>query len=363
MIDRRLLKNFDWVLLFITLLLCTIGLVQIYSATFDPTGAIKNLALKQLYWILIGLTMAFCVISIDYHRLAQWGPLFYFIDIATLVYILMRGRAHTTVSRWIYIWGINVQPSEFMKVILILLLAQLLKSKKLGEIGLKEGIICSFLTLAPLFLIMKQPDLGTSILLIPILLTTMFIGGISVKWLLRLVGLGVCVCPILWFRLKTYQKRRILGFINPNLDPLGAGYQVIQSNIAVGSGGAWGKGFMSGTQCQLKFLPVHHTDFIFSVLAEEWGFMGAIFALILFIFLIFRGIDIAAKAKDKLGTIISLTIVVSISLHIIINIFMVIGLLPIVGIPLPFLSYGGSAMISNFISIALLLNIQMRRFD
>jgi len=363
MIDRRLLKNFDWVLLFDALLLCAIGLIQIYSATFDSTGNTNNLALKQSYWVLIGMAIAFLVISIDYHRLAQWSPLFFLMDISTLIYILMRGGNYGTVSRWIHIGRINIQPSEFMKVILILILAQLLKSKKAGEIGLKEGIVCSILTLVPLILIMKQPDLGTSILLIPIFLTTMFIGGISFNWLLRLFGLGIVVCPILWFRLKTYQKRRILGFINPNLDPLGAGYQAIQSNIAVGSGGAWGKGFMSGTQCQLKFLPVHHTDFIFSVLAEEWGFMGALFVLILFIFLIFRGIDIAAKAKDKLGTIISLAIVVSISLHIIINICMVIGLLPIVGIPLPFLSYGGSAMICNFISIALLLNIQMRRFD
>jgi len=169
--------------------------------------------------------------------------------------------------------------------------------------------------------------------------------------------------PFIWLGLKDYQKKRILSFINPNLDPMGAGYQVTQSKIAVGSGGLWGKGFLRGTQCRLKFIPQHHTDFIFSLLAEEWGFLGAILTLGIFLFVLLKGLDICANAKDRLGTILSYSVVVTLTLHIIINIGMVIGIMPVTGLPLPFISYGGSAMVGNLLAIGLLQNITMRRFD
>ncbi|MBN2373341.1 rod shape-determining protein RodA [bacterium] len=362
MIDRRLLINFDWLLLLTVLLICSIGIVLIYSATSAPHSQIRQgLHLKQAYWIGIGLVVMLLIISIDYHLLARWSPFLYILNLSTLGYILYTGNAG--VERWIRCFGMNLQPSEFTKLCIILLLAQFFKDKKPSEIGFKECIFAFALTFMPFIMILKQPDLGTALLLIPILFAILFISGIRVRWLFGIMFAGLTISPVLWFVLKPYQKNRILSFINPNLDPLGAGYQVIQSKIAVGSGGILGQGLLRGTQCRLKFIPQHHTDFIFSLLAEEFGFIGSFITLALFLFLILKGLDICANSKDRLGTILSYSIVISLLFHIVVNAGMVIGIMPVTGIPLPFISYGGSAMAGNFLAIGLLLNIKMRRFD
>lgn len=362
MIDRRLLFNFDWFLLLITLLLCTTGVLLIFSAASGPYTQIKQgLHLKQIYWIVVALVAMLLVISIDYHELARWGICFYLLNCATLLYVLYTGSGK--VHRWIRLFGLNIQPSEFTKLCLILFLAQLFKDKKYGQISLKETAFAFIIVIIPTFMILKQPDLGTAILLIPLFVALLFISGFRLNWLLEAFGAGVIASPFLWFGLKPYQKSRILSFINPNLDPLGSGYQVIQSKIAVGSGGIWGRGFLCGTQCHLKFIPQHHTDFIFSLLAEEWGFWGGCLTIVLFLFLILKGLDICTHAKDRLGMIIAYTVVLILGFHIFINIGMVIGMMPVTGLPLPFISYGGSAMVGNFMAIGLLLNIKMRRFD
>jgi rod shape determining protein RodA len=363
MIDRRLLVNFDWLLLLATIILCIIGVLLIYSATSGPYTEVKQgLYLKQIYWIFVGLIIMILIISIDYHHLARWSPVLYIFNLLTLVYVLYASGSN--VKRWIRFLGMNVQPSEFTKFCLILLLAQLFKEKKYRDISMKSFIFAFVLTLIPTFMILKQPDLGTSILLIPLLLAILYISGFRISWLLGIIGIGMGIGPpFLWLGLKPYQKNRILSFINPNLDPLGAGYQVTQSKIAVGSGGLWGQGFLCGTQCRLKFIPQHHTDFIFSLLAEEWGLLGSLLVIGIFLFLLLKGLDICVNAKDRLGIIISYSVVVTLALHIIINIGMVIGIMPVTGIPLPFISYGGSAMVGNLIAIGLLQNIKMRRFD
>ena len=363
MIDRRLLVNFDWLLLLASIILCTIGVFLIYSATSGPYAEVKQgLYIKQIYWIFIGLIAMLLVIRIDYHQLARWSPVLYFFNLLILGYVLYTKTGG--VKRWIRLLGMNVQPSEFTKFCLILLLAQLLKEKKSRDISIKSFIFAFILTLVPTFMILKQPDLGTAILLIPILLAILYISGMRTSWLLGVIGLGMGIGPpFLWLGLKSYQKNRILSFIKPNLDPLGAGYQVTQSKIAVGSGGLWGQGFLCGTQCRLKFIPQHHTDFIFSLLAEEWGLLGSLLTIGTFLFLLLKGFDICSNAKDRLGTIISYAVVITFALHIIINIGMVIGIMPVTGIPLPFISYGGSAMMGNLIAVGLLQNIKMRRFD
>ena len=364
MIDRRLLVNFDWILLLVTILLSGIGVLLIYSATSGPFSEVRQgLYIKQIYWIFIGLIAMLFVLSIDYHHLARWSPVLYILNLLSLVYVLYYTRGRS-VQRWIRILGMNIQPSEFTKFCLILLLAYFFKEKKFRDISIKGFVFACILTIIPTLLILKQPDLGTAVLLIPLLLALLYVSGISISWLLGIIGIGIGLGPpILWFGLKPYQKNRILSFINPNLDPLGAGYQVTQSKIAVGSGGLWGQGFQCGTQCRLKFIPQHHTDFIFSLLAEEWGLLGSILTLGLFLFLLLKGLDICANAKDRLGVIISYSIVVTLAFHIIINVGMVIGIMPVTGLPLPFISYGGSAMMGNFIAIGLLQNIKMRRFD
>jgi rod shape determining protein RodA len=355
--------NFDWTLLLFVILLCGIGILLIYSATSGPYSEVKRgLYIKQIYWILFGLIAMLLVMSIDYRQLARWSPLFYVFNLLMLGYVLYTSSSN--VKRWIRFGGINIQPSEFTKLCIILLLAQFFKEKKLSDISLKNLLWASVLTLIPIFLILKQPDLGTAVILVPILLALFYIAGFRVRWLLMIIGIGTGLGPpFLWLGLKSYQKNRILSFINPNLDPLGAGYQVTQSKIAVGSGGLWGHGFLCGTQCRLKFIPQHHTDFIFSLLAEEWGLLGSIIMLGLFLFFLLKGFDICAHAKDRLGMIISYSILVSIALHIIINVGMVIGIMPVTGIPLPFVSYGGSAIVGNFIAVGLLQNIAMRRFE
>lgn len=363
MIDRRLFVNFDWLLLLFAILLCAVGVLLIYSATSGPFSEVRQgLHMKQITWIVIGLIGMLLIMSIDYHHLARWSPLLYLLNLLPLFYLVsIRGKG---VQRWIRLFGMNIQPSEFTKLCLILLLAQLFKERKYRDMTLKGLFVASLLTVIPTFLILKQPDLGTAMLLVPLLLALLYIAGIRMSWLFMIIGSGIGLGPpFLWLGLKRYQKNRILSFINPNLDPLGAGYQVTQSKIAVGSGGLWGQGFLRGTQCRLKFIPQHHTDFIFSLLAEEWGFLGAFLTLVLFLLLILKGLDICANAKDRLGIIISYTIVVTLALHVVINIGMVIGIMPVTGLPLPFISYGGSAMVGNFLAIGLLQNITMRRFE
>ena len=363
MIDRRLIANFDWLLLLLVFSVTAEGVLLIYSATFRPLAAAQgsNLYIKQIYWLLLGLSAIFVIISIDYHHLGNWAYVIYGLNLLLLLFLLFKGT-DARVARWFRVGGINVQPSEFMKLTLILVLAQYFQRTSARPASIRDVLFPCLLTAIPLVLIVKQPDLGTAVTLLPVFLVILFVAGVRARYLGGLLGMGLLTAPLLWMHLKPYQKQRILTFIDPAKDPLGAGYHLMQSKIAVGSGGLLGKGFLAGTQNRLDFLPAQHTDFIFSVLAEEWGFIGALLTLVIFFVIMLRGLEIALHAKDELGTILAAGIVANLVVHIVINVGMVTGLLPITGLPFPLLSYGGSSTLTTLMGIGILLNIRMRRF-
>ncbi len=359
MFDRRLILHFDWVLLLLAIVMCFEGIMIVYSATHNVSG---QLHLKQLYWVLIGLGAMLIVISIDYHTWGRFAYALYAVNVLLLILVLLGGQTSQNVGRWLKFGGFSIQPSEFMKLTFILALATYFKQSKDRHGFFGDVFVPSILLAIPLGLIVKQPDLGTAITLIPIFLSILFIAGVEFRHILYLILPGVLFTPFAWGLIKEYQRNRILVFLNPNADPLGAGYHLIQSKIAVGSGGLWGKGFLMGTQNRLNFLPAQHTDFIFSVLSEEWGFIGILLTLGLILFIILRGTDIAFHSKDRMGMVLAMGIVASLTFHVFINVGMVTGLMPITGLPLPFLSYGGSSIINTLIGIGFLLNIRMRRF-
>lgn len=373
MFDRRLLSNFDWVLSSIVLLICMIGVIAIHSATMGAPE-MANYKIRQLYWIGLGIVLAIFTTLIHYRSWAKWGYFFHAGVILLLLLVLFFGIGGpgTPVKRWLTMAGFFIQPSEFSKFTLVLILAHhFQESQRLGNLGFISLVWPTILMMVPFVLILMQPDLGTALLLLIVFIPIIFLVGIR-KLTMIVVGFMLILSAVVaWFGipfllnpiLKPYQQDRVLTFINPERDPLGAGYQVIQSMIAVGSGRIWGKGFEQGTQGQLNFLPAHHTDFIFSVFTEEWGFAGGVMILILFLFLILWALSGILKTSDRASAIMVVGIVSIITSHVLINIGMVLGLMPVVGVPLPFFSYGGSSMLSMMFGIGLLLNIRMRRFQ
>lgn len=366
MFDRRLLEDFDWVLLFITVLICIIGFVAIYSAA-NSYGTVTTYFQKQILWFFIGLGVLVIIVMIDYRFILRLAPLFHLIMIGFLVLVLIHGAggAGSKVERWLQIGPFYFQPSELVKYSLILYLASYFsESRRIGDLGIKEMIWPAIVTIIPFFLIVEQPDLGTAVMLILIFLAIIFLVGIKLRLILFSMVMALISIPFIWiFLLKQYQRNRIITLINPEMDPLGQGYQIIQSKIAVGSGLLWGKGYLQGTQALLDFLPARHTDFIFSVFTEEWGFAGGVILVLLYAFLIFWSLRFVGKTKNRSGSILTVGVIALLTSQIVINIGMVIGLLPVVGMPLPFVSYGGSAMLSHMIGIALVLNVNMRRYD
>lgn len=362
--DRRLLLNFDWLLLFLALGICALGVLNIYSAGYTLTDlSLKSLYIKQLNWLGIGIVFMALTFSIDYRSIARYGYVIYLLSIVCLILVLVAGYASRGSQRWLALGAFTFQPSELMKITIILALANYFENHKAEEgYLLRDLYVPALLALLPFFLVLKQPDLGTGIILLIIFLAIVFIAGVRWQSIVLAAGSGLLLIPLGWHFLRDYQKDRIMTFIDPEQDPLGTGYHIIQSIIAIGSGGLWGKGFLKGTQTQLKFLPEQHTDFVFSAFAEEWGFVGAIFLLFLFFALILCGLQVAYQAKDLTGKLISVGVTMIIYAQVIINIGMVLGILPVVGIPLPFMSYGGSALVVFMAGIGLLLNVRMRRF-
>ncbi|MDH4227484.1 MAG: rod shape-determining protein RodA [Deltaproteobacteria bacterium] len=361
MIDRRHLSQIDFFLVAVTFSLAVIGLFNIYSATrLEDTPFYA----KQLTWFIIGLIVSLPLILISYSTIEKFAYHIYGISIASLVLVLIAGTRIAGAKRWLSLGFMNIQPSELAKIALIIALAAYLSKKKADRwgLGIRELIIPGLIFIVPFLLIAKQPDLGTGLILAAIAVSMILI--VRVTWvalILTCVSMAAFI-PFAWRFLKDYQKARLLSFIDPSMDPLGSGYHTFQSKIAIGSGGFTGKGYLQGTQGSLYFLPEHHTDFVFPVFAEEWGFLGAIVVMFLFMVLILRGIDIANKSKDRFGFLLAFGFTALIFWHVTMNAFMVIGFLPVVGVPMPFLSYGGSFLLSTMIAIALLINIHMRRF-
>ena len=344
MFERRLYYHIDWALVAAILALCALGVVMIYSTTSDPTRAASHLWATQLYAIALGLIAMSVTLSVDYRAFTDKSHWIYVALIAVLVYVMFFGTVQMGARRWIPLKFFNLQPSEFAKLGVALVLAKFYGENR-GAPQWTDLAIGGALTLFPLALIAKEPDLGTAVVL-------------------GIVFLGlILAAPVAWmFVLRPYQKSRVTTFLDPSQDAKGAGYQQIQARITVGSGGLSGKGFRKGTQGQLRFLPVAHNDFIFSVLAEEQGFAGVLVTLGLYLFVILRALEAARLAKDRLGSYLVLGVLASFSFQVIYNITMSAGLAPVKGLTLPLMSYGGSSMIATLAGFGLVLNVRMRRF-
>jgi len=364
MFDRRLVEHFDWGLLLITLLIGSVGLGVLYSAvTAGDSGASQVLFKKQGVWMFGGFLIMFCSLLVHYKYLDKGSLVIYVICIGLLVAVLVCGKFVAGSRRWLMVGPFTVQPSELMKLSLIIMLATIY-SGRVTEQGLffRDLIKPGMALVLPFLLIARQPDLGTGLLLVFITAAVTLFVKVSRRVFLVCAAAGAAAVPLVWFVLEDYQKGRILTFLNPDRDPLGAGYHIIQSKIAIGSGMLTGKGFLQGTQNALAFLPEQHTDFILSVLAEEWGLAGCAFLLLLYFILLIWGLNISYGCRDMFGSILAFGITMMIFFQIFINISMVMGLMPVVGVPLPLISYGGSSVITNMTGIGILFNISMRRF-
>lgn len=363
MFDRRLIQYFDWWLFFLTAVIVGYGLLTLQSAVSAGGPAPERiLAFKQMIWYGVGFFCMFIAFLLDYKRLEKLTYLFYWVCMGLLIWLLLFGTYIAGSRRWIQIGGISLQPSELAKLAVILVLAKLYAKLVTTEgLDFRDLIWPLIMTAIPFGLIVKQPDLGTAMLILLIGVSiTMFV-KIERRTFYVLLATGIASVPMVWFILKDYQRQRILTFINPDGDPLGTGYHIIQSKIAIGSGQVFGKGHLQGTQNALAFLPEQHTDFIFSVMAEERGFVGAGFLILLFFLLILWGLNIAYSTKDPFGMILCFGITSMFFWQAFINIGMVMGLLPVVGVTLPFISYGGSSVITVMIGTGLLLNVSVRR--
>ena len=359
----RLSENIDYTLLITVVILCFYGLIVLYSSTRMTTagGDGYYFVKRQILWMLSGFTFLTMILFIDYHYVEKYSKFAYFMAIILLVMVIFSGKTTYGARRWLPIGPFEFQPSEFAKIALIIFLADFLNKNR-------EKLDYFFYFLIPfvytglfILLVFMQPDLGTSLVYMAILVIMLFVVGVKIKFLATVFFTALSSIPILWIFLKEYQKRRIILFINPNIDPLGGGYNVIQSKIAIGSGGLLGKGLFGGLQSQLHFLPAQHTDFIFSVVGEELGFLGTLFLLGLYAIILWRGIKIAREAKDLLGSLLASGAVAFLLFHIFVNIGMAMGILPATGLPLPFLSYGGTFMISNLVLIGILLNVEIHK--
>lgn len=353
-----------------TVIIIAIGLMALYSASYENIRVHQNIFYDQLFCAIAGLLIMYLLGKVDYRKFYDVSYLFYFLNIALLIFVLLGGRYALGARRWMEIGGISFQPSELMKLSMILVLGRYFSNRRptlsfgffsRTQILFRDLLIPFFITIIPMFLIFKQPDLGTSLLLFGIFFIMVFTTTLEYRYLFGFLGICLSTVPFAWNILKSYQKDRLLVFLNPNIDPLGAGYTIIQSKIAIGSGKIFGKGWLAGTQNHLNFLPERHTDFIFSVIGEEWGVVGTLFLITIYFLLILCSLNIANQVKDKFGMFVTIGIVAILTLQVVINVGMVLGLFPIVGLTLPFISYGRSSFVIFILMMGFLLNLSKRR--
>ncbi|MEW8959337.1 MAG: rod shape-determining protein RodA [Moorella sp. (in: firmicutes)] len=373
MLERRHWRNLDYYFVGSIAAILAVSLAVLSSAganmASDPYYYVK----KQLIWILIGLVGMFLVLLIDYEQLKRYHHALYVFNLILLAAVFLIGHQAKGAQRWINLGFFLLQPSEFAKTITIITLACFL-DKRQGRLNRWQDLILPFVYVAlPMLLILKQPDLGTSLVLLAILFGMLYVGGANTRLLLIIAGSGIAIAGLALFAhfrfglplpLEDYQLRRLVVVLNPYNDGqggTGAGYHVIQSQIAIGSGGWWGVGWRQGSQAQLNFLPEHHTDFIFSVVGEELGFVRAVGVLGLYFVLLYRMLRIAAHAKDMFGALLVSGVASTFAFHILVNVGMTTGIMPVTGIPLPLFSYGGSSMLANMLALGLVLNVNLRR--
>ena len=360
MIDRLHLGEMDWVLIGLALLNTAVGLVLIHSATFYAGG---GFVWKQSLWVVVAIVFFVLTFAVDYKFLVETSPYMYGLSLLVLLALLLFGRVTAGARSWVRLEFMGGQPSELAKIAVLLILARLFSQYRAAFLNFSFGGLAVGLAGLPMAVIAFQPDVGTAFCFIPLVFVALVLAGLNRKTIVLFLVLGLAGGFLGWqFFLKDYQKTRLATLVNPSQDPRGAGYHVLQSKIAIGSGGVDGKGFMKGTQSQLRFLPARHTDFIFAVLGEEFGFVGVFFVLLLYFFFLARMFQSVGRSPDRAGSYITFMAACLLSFQFLVNVLMIIGLLPVTGIPIPLLSYGGSSLLSTYIAVGLIVNIQMRRF-
>lgn len=364
------MRNVSLKIFIIALLICVLGVLSIYSSTYRKEGELwQNTYQRQIIWIALGMVIFQLFSNLNYRRIWDVTNVLYWIMVGLLFLVFMLGIVRLGAQRWLKFAWFNFQPSEAAKLIMVMFLARYFSAKSVNDIALKAGsfglfraLVLPFVFVAiPVLFIVEQPDLGSGAMVFLIFLGMLFLSKIRIRYafmLLLILGMAV---PVVWNHMRDYQKERVMVFLNPNVDPLGAGYTIIQAKIAIGSGGLFGKGWLSGTQSQLHFLPESHTDFVFSTFTEEWGFAGGLVLILLYYLLIRQAIVIAEKTSDHFGRLLSLGIALMLGMQIAVNIAMNLGLAPVVGIPLPLMSYGGSSVIVTFAALGMLANINKTR--
>jgi rod shape determining protein RodA len=361
LVSSRTISRLDLNLLGTAIVIAAIGCVLVYSATAEGRDA--QLFGRQLVWIAVGIVAMLVFTFVDYRLLLDIALPLWIVGLALLAWLLIWGQETARVKSWIHIAGFQFQPSEFVKIFTVLLVAKHFENHKEPYLTLRSLVILAGIVGLPVLMIVVQPDFGTAATFVPVAFAAIFLGGIKPRFWIIAVFVGLLAAPVIWFGfLQPYQKERIMIFVDPARDPRGSGYQVMQSKIAIGSGGITGKGFREGTQAKLEYLPARHTDFIFAVLGEEWGFVGVLVMLTLYLFFIVGALRIAKGARDRAGTFLAVCLTSFFIFHILINVGMQIGLLPTTGIPLPLVSYGGSSMLMFFIATGLILNVDYRKF-
>jgi rod shape determining protein RodA len=372
MMSQRRFDNLPWGMVFLVFTISLIGIAAVYSATYTSRGP-SSLFTKQLVWVSIGLIVMFLALIPDYHTVGRYAYVLYALSLALLFLVMVMGKTGMGAQRWLAIGPFAFQPSELAKISLTLALARYFaEDPKQGDYELKDLVVPAVMVLVPLMLVLKQPDLGTAIMLFLTSSIIVVLAGIRLRSVMTVFLIGATIASLvflvspvrhkIWSSLKPYQQNRIKAFIDPSSDPLGSGYHANQSKISVGSGQITGRGYRKGTQSQMAFLPERHTDFIFAVIAEETGLVGTSALLFLYLLLLLVGVDAAKNAKDRLGVLMAGGIVAMLSLYVFINMGMAVGIVPVVGVPLPLVSYGGTSIITTFLSLGILLNIQSRRF-
>ncbi len=356
----RLFTSVDWTLLGSALLLALIGLATIHSAS---TELAVNYLPRQVIWLLLGVVAMILAASLDTEELVRWSPFFYGLGILSLISVHIFGYEAGGAQSRIAIGSVSVQPSEFAKLATALLLAHYLGSFNRSFLGLRHLFIAAAIVALPVLLVAAEPDQGSAAMFLPMVAGMLLVAGVRKRTLIAVGLLAMVLGAGIWsFGMRDYQRQRVLTFLQPGSDPLGAGYQVRQSQIAVGSGGLAGRGYKQGTQSQLRFLPARHTDFVFAVLAEEWGFVGVTTTLSLYGLFIVSASRIATRARSRSATLLVIGLTGLLAFHALYNTAMVVGLVPITGIPLPFLSYGGSFTLMCFVITGLILGVDLRRY-
>jgi len=364
------LRNTYFVIMILAVLIACIGILSIYSSTYQKEGKVWQAIYKrQILWVLLGLVFFVIMSNLEYRWLWDWTYVLYSLALFFLLLVFILGVVRLGAQRWLKIAWLNFQPSELAKLIIVIFLSRYFSKKEVFDtslpavrFGISRAIVLPFLFVAvPIGLIIEQPDLGSGVMIFLLFIAMLWLSGIRLKYIFIFLLVVILPLPLVWQVLRDYQKERLLVFLNPNIDPLGAGYTMIQSKISIGSGGIFGKGWLSGTQSQLRFLPESHTDFIFATFTEEWGLLGSGLLLFLYYLLIRQGIVIAQRTHDYFGKLLALGISLMLCIQVFINIAMNLGLAPVVGLPLPLMSYGGSSVLVTFISLGILVNIDRRR--